>query len=342
MKKIFIQSYRLNSNKIYRGLFVALLSMFFFTNLKAADYTVEQWRVVEISLTSSVSYTDPFNDVEVTATFTGPGGITIVRPAYWDGGTSWQIRFAPTLTGNWTMTTACTITSNTGLHNISKTIQCNAYSGSYDIYKHGFLKADASGRYFVYSDGTPFFYLGDTHWLYTHERNSVLGGGSHTGKDEEPHCNFRDGFDEKDIPGFRNIDRKFKYIADKGLVHANSSICWALDPAEFPESYSEAYMYKLGKYWAARYGAYPVLWTVAQEIDKNMYKKYDSITINKWFAVGKALYENDGYHHPLTAHMENVSSTRAVDSWWRDKTYHSWWSVQWQEDLNYYKAFRDV
>jgi len=337
------------------------------------NYIVEQWNVVEITLTSSKTYTDPFNQVEVTATFSAPGGEIIIRPAFWNGGNSWKIRFAPTLTGVWKMITSCNDVSNAGLHNISQSIKCKPYSGTLDIYKHGFLKVSANKRYFVYNDGTPFFYLGDTHWLYIHERfnssnvkgiasefkyivdkragqgftvyqteaiqqphgqNSKTGGGKHDGKDEEPYCNFRNGFDENDIAGFKNIDRKFAYIASKGLVNANSSICWALDPAEYPDVYTEAYMAKLGKYWAARYGAYPVLWTVAQEIDKNMYNHFDSISINKWFAVAKSIADNDAYHHPLSAHMENTSSTLASDSWWGNKAYHNWWAIQWQEGIN--------
>ena len=65
----------------------------------AADFTTERWRVAEIPLTGSVSYVDSFQDVDVTATFTGPGGETLVRPAFWDGGNSWKIRFAPTVVG---------------------------------------------------------------------------------------------------------------------------------------------------------------------------------------------------------------------------------------------------
>jgi hypothetical protein len=337
------------------------------------DNTIEQWHVAEFKLTSEKAYLKPFDDVDVTATFTGPDGKVIRRPAFWNGGNTWIIRFAPTEKGLWKMKSACSDESNMGLNNIEQSINCKPYNGTLAIYKHGFLKVSDNKRYFTYDDGAPFFYLGDTHWLYIHERfstsnvkgvpsqfkytvdkrvsqgftvyqseaiqhphgqNSASGGGSHLAKDEEAHCNFRDGFDEKDLAGFENIDRKFKYIADKGLVHANSAICWALDPSEFPDVYTETYMYKLGKYWAARYGAYPVLWTTAQEIDKNMYKRYDSLTIKKWFAVAKAIDENDGYHHPLTAHMENASSTRANDSWWGNKPYHTWWAIQWQKGLN--------
>lgn len=352
--------------------FCALLFIFC-ALISHGQIAVEKWHVAEIKLTSTKKYAHPFDEVTVTAVFTGPGNETITRPAFWDGGDTWIIRFAPTIQGVWKMDTHCSDQSNAGMNEIKRSVVCKPYTGNQEIYKHGFLKISDNKRYFVYADGTPFFYLGDTHWLFIHERfnssniktvssqfkyivdkraaqgftvyqseaiqhphgqNTPTGGGRHDAKDEEPHCNFRDGFDEQDLAGFRNIDRKFKYIAGKGLVHANSAICWALDPEEFAAAYSESFMYKLGKYWAARYGAYPVLWTVAQEIDKNMYRHFDSVTINKWFAAARALNENDGYHHPLTAHMENVSSTRAADSWWKSKSYHNWWSIQWQEDLN--------
>ncbi len=343
------------------------------TGQEVGIYNVEQWNIVEITLSSSKKYADSFNQVEVTATFSGPDGKIITRPAFWDGGSIWKIRFAPTSTGVWKMVTSCNDVTNHGLHNSLRSIKCIPYSGTLDIYKHGFLKVSDDKRYFIHDDGTPFFYLGDTHWLYIHERfstsnvkgvpsqfkyivdkrvsqgftvyqteaiqqphghNSKTGRGGHEGRDEEPYCNFRNGFDENDIAGFQNIDRKFAYLAEKGLVNANSCICWALDPSEFPDVYTVAYMAKLGKYWAARYGAYPVLWTIAQEIDKNMYKNYDSVSINKWFAAAKSISENDGYHHPLTAHMENTSSTLASDSWWGNKTYHNWWAIQWQEGIN--------
>ena len=337
------------------------------------NYIIERWNVVEITLISSKKYTDPFNQIEVAATFSGPDGKVLIRLAFWDGGNIWRIRFAPTEIGLWKMVTSCSDITNSGLYDISKSIECKPYIGRLNIYKHGFLKVSENKRYFVYNDGVPFFYLGDTHWLYIHERfnssnvkgiasqfkyivdkrvnegftvyqteaiqhphgqNSTDGGGSHLGKDEEPYCNFRDGFDEKDIAGFKNIDRKFKYIAQKGLVNANSAICWVLDPADYPQIYTEQFMEKLGKYWAARYGAYPVLWTIAQEIDKIMYKHFDSVSINKWFSAAKAIADNDAYHHPLTAHMENTSATLASNSWWGNKPYHNWWAIQWQEGMD--------
>jgi hypothetical protein len=323
-------------------------------NVFAANYKVQQWKTVEIVLTSSITYVDPFQDVDVTATFTRPGDKAITRPAFWDGGSIWIVRFAPPRTGLWTMTTNATDMNNSGLHHVKMTVQCDPYSGNLDIYKHGFLKVSDNGRYLTYADGIPFFYLGDTHWILSHERfdkSNAPGVASQfkytvdrrvrqgfTVFQSEPGWQLRSaqirkhGFTSADLAGFTDLDRKFKYIADRGMVHANAEICWVGDPAKFP-IFTEAFMTRLAKYWVARYGAYPVIWTIAQEIDKNYYGAYDATTINKWFAVAQSIADNDAYHHPVMPHMENTKRTTATNSWWSGKKYHSGWAVQWQGEL---------
>ncbi|GGE03083.1 hypothetical protein GCM10010911_72720 [Paenibacillus nasutitermitis] len=50
------------------------------------DASVAKWREMEFALSSAATYSHPFMDVDVTATFTGPNGETLTRPAFWDGG----------------------------------------------------------------------------------------------------------------------------------------------------------------------------------------------------------------------------------------------------------------
>jgi hypothetical protein len=323
--------------------------------LFAADYTVQQWRAVEITLISSKIYPDPFQDVDVTATFTGPDNQIITRPAFWDGDLTWKVRFAPPQTGLWTMTTSATDITNSGLQNISETVQCDIYTGSMNVYRHGFLKVSENGRYLVHADGTPFFYLGDTHWILPHERfhtSNVDGvvsqfkytfdkrvaqgftvfqsepiwqahgdSSAHTGADEDAVADLRDGFTAADLPGFKeNLDLKFQYIADSGLVHANAVIDWRNNPSTYPV-FTEAYMTKLARYWVARYGAYPVIWTIAQEIDL---AGGSGALLNKWFASGLSIYENDAYHHPIMPHMMNDATPS--NSSWSAKPYHDGWA----------------
>lgn len=339
------------------------------TAASAADYRVQQWQVVEIALTSSGSYADPFEEVDVTATFLGPHGETITRPAFWDGGSTWKIRFAAPQIGVWSMTTDSTNATDTGLNHVKRTVRCDRYGGNLPIYQHGFLKSSTNGRYLTYADGTPFFYLGDTHWILAHERfstsnapgvasqfkytvdkrvrqgftvfQSEAGWQARSAQiritdqgrtDEEADADFKQGFTAADLAGFRNLDRKFKYIADRGLVHANAEIGWVGDPAKFP-IFTEAYMARLAKYWVARYGAYPVIWTIAQEIDRNYYGAYDANTIKRWFAAAKSIADNDAYHQPVMPHMENTEHTTALNSSWSSKPYHTGWAVQWQGEM---------
>ncbi|UCD53044.1 MAG: DUF5060 domain-containing protein, partial [Phycisphaerales bacterium] len=61
------------------------------------------WRECEIRLAAECDYPNPYTDVKVWAEFTHDTGITLRRPAFWDGGRAWKIRFASPLTeGRWT------------------------------------------------------------------------------------------------------------------------------------------------------------------------------------------------------------------------------------------------
>ena len=67
---------------------------------------------------------------------------------------------------------------------------------------------------------------------------------------------------EKDLPGFESADRKIGYLADKGLV-----VTLEVSRDRDAPNCSDTFLRKYGQYWAARYGAYPILWTTAMEVD---------------------------------------------------------------------------
>jgi hypothetical protein len=146
-------------------LFVAVIVLAGPRQVGANGLEVEQWHPVEITLNSTSSYINPYLDVDVTAVFQGPGGIQMAMPGFWDGGSSWRIRFSPPVAGEWTYETSATDPNNAGLHHVTGSFAATEYLGGMDIYKHGFLKPSANNRYVTYGDGTPFFWLGDTHWM---------------------------------------------------------------------------------------------------------------------------------------------------------------------------------
>ena len=74
---------------------------------RAADVPV--WGLFEATLTNSRSYSNPFTDVELNATFTGPDGTEVEFFGFHDGdgkgnqlGSIWKLRFTPDQQGLWT------------------------------------------------------------------------------------------------------------------------------------------------------------------------------------------------------------------------------------------------
>jgi hypothetical protein len=135
---------------------------------------IELWQPYEITLSSSETYANPYLDVQVSAQFSGPGGLEMELPGFWDGDAVWRIRFAPPVAGEWTYETSATDSGNAGLHQTGS-FTAVAYTGDQAIYRHGFLQPSVNNRYVAYSDGTPFFWLGDTHWMGLSGRESLNG-----------------------------------------------------------------------------------------------------------------------------------------------------------------------
>jgi hypothetical protein len=92
----------------------------------------------------------------------------------------------------------------------------------------------------------------------------------------------------------------------------------------------------------ARYGAWPVMWTCAQESDNDFYFDQDNqqkctTENNPWKLVLNALHKYDAYHHPLSAHMEFASGTALEDghgtiasnSSFKNLEGHNWYACQW-------------
>lgn len=330
----------------------------------------EAWVANEIVLLSDKQYSNPLFENEAQIVLTHSDGTVLTVPGFWDGGKAWRFRFALTKPGKWAFETECTDPDNTSLARTGA-IQCSVYSGDLEIYKRGFVTAENGKRYFTYADGTPFFYLGDTHWsMPTEEFDSA---GDHTDNAEiyshfkhivdkraeqgftvyqsEPigaQYDLSDGLDSSDINGFKDLDRRFDYIARRGLVHANAQLFYSSELVNNYGKYSAEYLTRLSRYWAARYSAYPVLWTTGQEVDNDFYfnreinGNIENTVINSannpWKIVLEKVTLYDAYNHPGTAHQEtcidSINGTKASTSSFRDVPGHNWYAAQWAPSLN--------
>ncbi|MBN1513407.1 MAG: DUF5060 domain-containing protein, partial [Phycisphaerae bacterium] len=125
---------------------------------------VATWTPWEHTLTSATSYAHPYQQIALTVTYTAPSGEVLTCYGFWDGGSTFRIRFLFPAPGIWTWKTACSDMSNTGLHEQSGTVNVVEYAGDNSLYRHGYLKVSDNRRYLVHADGLPFLWIGDTPW----------------------------------------------------------------------------------------------------------------------------------------------------------------------------------
>lgn len=345
--------------------------------------TAETWVANEIAFESDKAYADPFNDVDAELHLFGNGRLYKI-PAFWDGGNVWKFRFACPSAGVWYFRTVCTDSENASLGGRTGKVICTEYSGEYDIYKHGFVTANAGKKYFTYDDGTPFFYLGDTHWSLGDETVDMVKticekrvSQGFTVYQSEPigaTFDFTNGITETDMAGLADYDAKFAIIAENGLVHANAQFFFSyyIEPLisnnggfignNLSDS-AKAYLEKVSRYWVARYGAYPVIWTLGQEVDNDFYWSETNhpewgLENNPYKLVAEYIAKYDAYDHPLSAHQENTGATAAYGngedasdeckvyhrdaepSCFRDVKAHNFYAAQWHPSKTEQSDFR--
>ena len=311
----------------------------------------ETWRAVELSFESEKSYADPFGDVTLDMLLFGCGRLYTV-PCFWDGGNTWRARFVCPQEGKWQCATVCSDKENTALNGRTALVECYAYSGSLNIYKHGFVTTRYGEKYLTYEDGTPFFYLGDTHWQLAQETPEMIEAicdkrveqGFTVYQSQPMDSSFNtevtENLTEACFDDLHALDEQFRIITDHGLTHAHSQFFWpltgmtrlienhggwtepkingmlGLKKVTMPDLCDEAkaYLEKLSRYWVARYSAYPVIWTLGQEIDNDPYQgensKWNAVN-NPYKYVAEFLNKYDPYDHPVTAHQESTGNTVA-------------------------------
>ncbi len=335
--------------------------------------TAETWLMNELTFQSEKAYSDPFNDVDVELHLYSDGRLYKI-PGFWDGGNTWKIRFACPTDGIWYFKTVCTDEENTVLHGKTGKVTCFEYSGDLDVYKHGFVTTSFGKKYFTYSDGTPFFYLGDTHWSLGGESAEMVKticekrvSQGFTVIQSEPideKFDFSNGITEDDMEGLHRYDEKFAIIAENGLTHANAQFFFPYSMEVLINNYGgvtengemsegiKTYLEKISRYWVARYCAYPVMWTLGQEIDNDFYWNDTTHPMwnyenNPYRLVAEYIGIYDAYDHPLTGHQENSGATAAygngdgasdrckvyvkgvLPSAFRDVKEHNFYAAQW-------------
>lgn len=286
---------------------------------------IQQWCCGEIT------FQDPAGSHDVvcgiSAEFTAPSGRVIRREAFWDGEDVYKLRFAPTELGSWNYRVTGLSTGDA-----VGAVNCVPYTGELPVYRHGFLKVGPRGKYLCHDDGTPFFWLGDTHWGIIHDERFNDSNDprfesqfkSIVDRRAEQHFNVYQCNFHASMPGSRwrgqtpyftkteagwepnlellqnNVDPKLAYLAEKGFQIA-IGYTWG---ASILQPDAVEYYKMAARYLMARYGAYPVIWTLAGEsggYDNANRDRY----IEGWREVALEVERLDDYGHLQTTHYTN-------------------------------------
>lgn len=303
------------------------------------DMAATAGMATEWSYVSGKQYSDPFNQVDVDAVVTTPSGADESVPGFWAGNSTWRVRYAPPTPGHYKVRSVCSDTGNRDLHGRSMTLDVQPYTGNNLHYKHGVLKVGADGRHFQHSDGTPFFWLGDTWWMGLCKRLSWPDGfetltADRTRKgftmvqivaglypDMEP-------YDERGAneagypwePDFARINPAYFDMADVRIQHLADHGLAACIVGFWGYFIPRMGMEKVKKHWRyliARWGAYPVVWCLAGEGTMPYYLSKtpeQDAEAQKHGLTELARYVRsvDPHHHPITIHPSS-SARQCVD-----------------------------
>ncbi len=299
---------------------------------------VQLWTPVEREFNVAASYSaEECSAVQLDIEFHSLNGKRLVVPAFWDGGSTWRVRFAPPEKGWWYYYVKA------GELPLADEVKTGAFfvttptpeQITQNPNNRGFL--EIANERFCYADGTPFFWLGGTVWAgnslnmplntdfkhYVHDRQAkgftvvqFKVCDPHQMRSDEKTENGRyqyRGWNEngplfynncKEInpEAFLNLDNRLKMILDAGMVPV-LFLHWgdAFDRLELTQLQSYY------RYMIARYQAYNVIWCLSGEYAQ-------SSNLSKIHACGRFLHELDPAGHLTTIHPgpgnDHISTVR--------------------------------
>lgn len=282
-----------------------------------------QWDKLELTFTSTKSYSNAVQEAALVAEFVSPQGERLRVPGFWDGGRTWRVRFMPPSPGAWSWRTECTDTANRGLHGVTGRFLCTAARsrGGHRFAQHGPIRISPDGRYLVHDDLTPFFWLADTAWngplkatdaewqeyLQTRAQQKFTAVQWVTTQWRAAPDGNRQGelaFTGKERIAinpafFQKLDRRVEAMNRAGLLSV-PVLLWAIQGGANPQinpgvSLPEDQAALLARYMVARWQANAVVWILNGDGD------YRGDKAAKWQRIGRRVF-GDIAHAPVTCH----------------------------------------
>jgi len=333
--------------RVFGLIFLALLQSGCLIASSTKD--VPRYGVFEQSFTHSGSYNNPYTDVAATATFTQPDGHSRSIPLFWDGGSTWKVRFSPDVLGDWQWSVR---SSDAGLNGAGGSFHCVPSS------RHGGIQSMVGYPYHLqYQDGTPYWLFGDTQWEafaddpaqnltdnimvryfdvrsaqgfnYIHSQLFGQVRASNGGVDGKLHPAFYNYRAETINPAyFQESDSRIMYANDRGITvglvpaESHSSIAehFLNSWGEFP---NESARLRYARYVVARYSAYNVTFIVTTEWNGGVPETREAMdTVGAQFdAIGWEMSKNDPHKRLLGIHETEQQTNQA---WFYGNPYGKW------------------
>ncbi len=287
---------------------------------------VKQWAIHELSFTASGDYANPYLEQDpplLQVTFE-QAGARLVLEGFWDGGKTWKVRFAPPRPGEWRWRSQ---SKDAGLDGREGVLRAAAPSSS-EIAANANYRGHIHphGRYFVYADGTPFFWLGDTLWAMGSARCGLgarrdgpfyiwladrkakgftvafaefaeLTEGNEGGLPFPRGAGPTPALADLNPAYFQSFDARVEAVWEAGMVLAAHPM-WVGKH----HGLRFADVRRFTRYLLARYGAYNLVWSLSGEYQYSYGQPGERWARRDWSALGAAVATFNPYRHPVSLH----------------------------------------
>ncbi len=132
--------------------------------MKLSNAKIEKWGCFEAKLQAGTAR-NPFTEVRLECDFTNTGKVVDFQQVrvngFYDGGDTWVVRFMPRMEGKWTFRTSSNVRELDGQEG---SFECIAAAAG----NHGPVRVHDSTN-FAYEDGTPYWPVGTTCYVWNHQ-----------------------------------------------------------------------------------------------------------------------------------------------------------------------------
>jgi len=296
-------------------------------------------QLLEWEYTSSKSYSDPFNALELDVHITAPSGKTWMVPSFWRGTECWAVRFIPKEVGTYTISTQCTDTHNDSLHHVKSLLEVISQTSKATSTSLN-LSISVNKHHLEDTHGKAFFWLADTWWMglsnrlaYPKDFHTLTADRKEKGFSViqlviglfpdmdhfDSRCENEGGLPWED--GYTRINPGYFDAADKRIAHLVASDfipCILGAWGYYIHQLGEVKMKQHWRYIIARWGVYPAIWCIAGEgampyyLSTNGPRDRDS-QIKHWTNIGQYIKQIDPFGHLITIHPTDTGRTQISD-----------------------------